>query len=184
MKRRKPRAPHAAHPPVHLPITAVLAERRYIMYALMAHGVHARHREDVFQFVVLGAWRAIEEGRYRPDSRIPPSRALRVWLYSLCWRHAAHHRERAHVRYEIASANPWAGAPEPTTEPLDWLDARAAKVALWSLPPGLREIVAMLGAGYGLTEIARALGVPISTAANRIRKARALLLAALTRGGR
>ena len=43
-----------------------MAERSVIMAVIVASGVPARDRLDVFQNVVMGAWRSVKRGLYRP----------------------------------------------------------------------------------------------------------------------
>jgi DNA-directed RNA polymerase specialized sigma24 family protein len=64
-------------------------------------------------------------------------------------------------------------APEcPRSDPWDQLAAREDLAALIDLPAWRGDVLALLAHGYGPTELAELCGIPIGTAANRIRLAR------------
>ncbi|WP_437785391.1 RNA polymerase sigma factor [Sorangium sp. So ce1097] len=153
-----------------------MAEQPRIRGMLRALGVHPQDREDLTQQVLFGAWRAIEEGRYRPDPDRDPSYALRAWLMGIAWRKASHYHGRAHRRREIAvGLDPWYLAEEGSYDPAGRLEAREALRGLERVPWPARRVLILLALGYGGVEISRKLGVPIGTGFGRIRKARSVL---------
>ena len=46
--------------------------------------------KDLAQDVLLAAWEASEQDRYRPDPDVEPSRALAFWLRRLAFHHVSH----------------------------------------------------------------------------------------------
>ncbi|WP_438015010.1 sigma-70 family RNA polymerase sigma factor [Sorangium sp. So ce315] len=62
--------------------------------------------KDLAQDVLLAAWEASEQDRYRPDPDLQPSRALAIWLRKLAYHRIAHHLESARVRREEVVAEP------------------------------------------------------------------------------
>ncbi|KYF65905.1 hypothetical protein BE15_23465 [Sorangium cellulosum] len=165
----------ASHPAIRIPVERIIAERRWI-HALVTAGVSPRDREDVVQAVLMAAWMAVEEGRYRPDPSVDPRRALRGWLHGIVWRKVGHHGQRACVRREIPVADPWRVHPEPPRDDEFLVAARerllAVRLALSRLPQRDRQMLALCAAGHGVREVARTLGMPSSTAAREIGRAR------------
>jgi RNA polymerase sigma-70 factor, ECF subfamily len=179
---KRPRQPSPS-PPVYPPIAAILAERPSLTRMLLNRGVPSRDVDDVLQMVFLGAWKAIEVGRYRPDPRADPQRVLRAWLYGICWRQALHHVERACTRHEISMADPWARIKEPRIDPTDGIGGAEVFAALWTLPLWARQILLLAAVGHDVTELAKLIRISVSTATNRLRRAR-LLLANVMASGR
>src|SRR5262245_47796648 len=69
--------PAAAVDPVANPSAeTIYAQRGFIVGLLVALGVPSRDVEDVVQECILGAWRAVHAGRFRPDPSAPPRVAL------------------------------------------------------------------------------------------------------------
>ncbi|XXY18776.1 RNA polymerase sigma factor [Sorangium sp. So ce216] len=179
--------PYFAKPPaVRIPVERIVAERRWIAALVSAGGVSPRDREDVVQAVILAAWLAVEEGRYRPDASVDPRRALLGWLHGIVWRKVGHHRKRAWVRLEIPAADPWSvqPAPPPRDDAL-LVEARerllAVRLAVPRLPQRDRKLLALCAVGDGLREIARMAGIPRSTAVRQVGRARRRLLGLLAR---
>ncbi|WP_437759514.1 sigma-70 family RNA polymerase sigma factor [Sorangium sp. So ce1389] len=107
--------------------SALVAEQGRIRGMLRSLGVHPQDREDLTQEVLFAAWRAIEQGRYRPDPARDPSYALRAWLMGIAWRLANHYHGRAHRRREISvGLDPWYLAEEGAHDPAGQLEAREA----------------------------------------------------------
>ncbi|WP_437310276.1 RNA polymerase sigma factor [Sorangium sp. So ce388] len=81
-----------------------------LVRGLIARALHGKAtREDVkdlAQDVLLAAWEASEQDRYRPDPDVEPSRALAFWLRRLVYHRIAHHLESARVRREEVVAEP------------------------------------------------------------------------------
>ncbi|WP_437818231.1 hypothetical protein [Sorangium sp. So ce1078] len=80
---RKPRKgacrpPAARHRSKRPSIEAILAERSVIVAVIIASGVPQRDRADVEQGILLGAWRAVKRGMYRPDPAQDARKALRA----------------------------------------------------------------------------------------------------------
>ncbi|WP_434048061.1 MULTISPECIES: RNA polymerase sigma factor [Sorangium] len=73
--------------------------------------------KDLAQDVLLAAWEASEQDRYRPDPDMQPSRALAIWLRKLAYHRLTHHLESARVRREeIVAEPPHAEYEAPTPE--------------------------------------------------------------------
>lgn len=162
-------------PAVSPPLDALVAERRLIAARLVAYGVPARDREDVLQNVLIAAWRAIQEGRYRPDPRADPRRALQGWLHGITWRQAGHHRGRAHVRREVPVDEPRALVDEGSVDLEGRLLARAALRALVELPAHHGELLLAAAGPQTITAYARAHGLNPATTARRLQVARKAL---------
>ncbi|WP_437478907.1 sigma-70 family RNA polymerase sigma factor [Sorangium sp. So ce1014] len=187
MSRRKRGAPPA--PPLSTPLRpavspsldALVAERRLIAARLIACGVPARDREDLLQIVLIAAWEAIQSGRYRPDPRAAPRRALQSWLHGITWRQAGHHLGRACVRREIPVDEPRALVDEGSIDPEGRLLARAALDALAELSARHRELLRVAAGPRTLAAHARAHGLSPATAASRLRLARSALAGRIAR---
>lgn len=186
-RRRKGahRPPAASHPPARPSIAALVAEQPFIMDTLIACGVPARDRADVAQMAILGAWKSIEAGRYRPDPAADAREALRIWLHGIAWRQASHYRESAYVRREIPHPEPLGLLHHIAGPSLEaQIRARAeiqTFLAVWRLPFWVREVLVLAAIGHGITEIARMLRLSTGAAASRLRRARHLLSRALKR---
>ncbi|XXY45569.1 RNA polymerase sigma factor [Sorangium sp. So ce269] len=178
-ERSAPRQGHpcfAKHPAVRIPVERIVAERRWIAALVSAGGVSHRDREDVVQAVILAAWMAVEEGRYRPDASVDPRRALLGWLYGIVWRKVGHHCKRAWVRREVPAADPWSVQPAPPRDDELLVEARerllAVRLAVSRLPQRDREMLALCAVGHGIRDVARRLGMPRSTAVRQVGRAR------------
>jgi DNA-directed RNA polymerase specialized sigma24 family protein len=178
MSHRKCGAPPSPPLPTPLraaafpPVGALVAEQRLIVARLIACGVPARDREDLLQIVLIAAWKAIQSGRYRPDPRADPRRALHAWLQGITWRQAGHHLGRAHVRREVPIDDPRALVDEGSVDPDGRLLARAALRALAELPAPHRELLLAAAGPRTVTAHARAHGLAPATAARRLQLAR------------
>ncbi|MGK3986598.1 sigma-70 family RNA polymerase sigma factor [Sorangium sp. So ce136] len=188
MSHRKRGAPPSPPVPTPLraaafpPVGALVAEQRLIVARLIACGVPARDREDLLQIVLVAAWRAVQSGRYRPDPRADPRRALHAWLQGITWRQAGHHLGRAHVRREVPVDDPCALVDEASVDPDGRLLARAALRALAELPARRRDLLLLAAAGpRTVTVHARAHGLAPATAARRLQLARKALARRIAR---
>ncbi|WP_437781506.1 sigma-70 family RNA polymerase sigma factor [Sorangium sp. So ce1097] len=196
-RRRKTTAAHARgaprrrlaslaqRPAIRIPVERILAERPWIAALVAAGGVPPSARDDVVQAVIMAAWMAVEEGRYRPDAAVDPRRALLGWLHSIVWRAVGHHRNRAWVRREIPVADPWSVQPEPPRDDELVVEARerllAVRRALSRLTQPDKEMLALCAVGHGIRAIARTLGMPSSTAVRQVGRARRKLRLLLRR---
>ncbi|WP_437990024.1 RNA polymerase sigma factor [Sorangium sp. So ce145] len=177
-KRGAPPAPARStplRPAVSPPLATLVAEQRLIAARLVACGVPARDRDDVLQNVLIAAWSAIRAGRYRPDPRVDPRRALQRWLHGITWRQAGHHLERAHIRHEVPVDEPRALVHEGSMDLDGRLLARAALRVLVELPAHHRELLLAAAGPQPMTAYARAHGLNPDTTAGRLRIARKAL---------
>jgi hypothetical protein len=123
---------------------------------LVASGVALRHVEDVLQECIVGAWRAVQVGRFRPNPSTPLRTALRSWLSGTAWRQAAHFRERASQRYELPFADPVGTLDDQAgADPHDQLAARDALRALAVLPARYRDVLTAFTLGQEIANYAR-----------------------------
>ncbi len=153
--------------------TELVRELPLIRKVLRSHGVRERDLDDVAQDALMGAWRAVQEGRFRILPGADVRKAVQRWLTGVAWRQASHYRDRACNRYEIPFSQPGqyvAGeAPPPDTR----VAAREAlRLAVPELPPECLEVLALTAAGATIAEIAEELGIPEGTAASRRRRGR------------
>lgn len=172
MTRRGPVRPASTHPTVYLDDGAILREVPFIRNVLKGASFREDDVEDICQEVLIGAWRSMSNGRFRPDPRMPLASALRVWLVGIAFRQGTHYRERAFRRREYPRAKPWAGQDEPVEFPSPRHDAREELRALARLRPMDQRVLILTAQGVGMAEMARRLGCPAATAAHRIRRAR------------
>ncbi|MGK4002814.1 sigma-70 family RNA polymerase sigma factor [Sorangium sp. So ce1036] len=90
--------------------------RAFIARSLRGTQATREDVKDLTQDVLLAAWEASEEERYRPDPDAPPVRALRAWLRALAFHRVSHHLEAARTRREELVADPPDVEREPTAE--------------------------------------------------------------------
>jgi len=167
--------------------TELVRELPLILKVLRSNGVQERDLGDVAQDVLLGAWLAVQEGRFRapPGTGADRRTGLQRWLSGIAWRQASHYRDRAYNRYEIPFSHPGqyvaAEAPPPDAQ----VAAREAlRIAVPELPPECVEVVALSATGATIAEIAEELGIPEGTAASRRRRGRMFFARSLRRGRR
>ncbi|XXX74141.1 sigma-70 family RNA polymerase sigma factor [Sorangium sp. So ce134] len=179
MKRPRkgaPRAHAADYPPALATVEAIVAERRLIVATLIASGVPKRDRADVVQGVVLGAWRSIKRGMYRPDPAENARQAFRKWLHGIAWRKAWHYLESAYVRHEILSTQPFGLLREVIGTSLEaQVEAREVLEALTELEPSQRELLRAVDEPDSFCAYAKRQGMNPATAATRLRSVRRLL---------
>lgn len=185
LETRRPRPEHqpaAPRFPAHPPMDAVVTEAPFILTTLRRCGVPSRDRRDVAQLVLLGAWQAIEAGRYRPDPSMEPRSALRVWLHGVTWRHASHYRERSSVRHEVPHPSPLGLLRSVVGPDLHaQIEARNILEVLAELRPEHREILLAVDGPESLAAYARRRGMNPHSAASRLRLAREALALKLQR---
>ncbi|MGK3966698.1 RNA polymerase sigma factor [Sorangium sp. So ce118] len=179
--RRPPAARHLSQCP---PVQAILTERPLIRAVLIASGVPKRDRDDVAQGVLLGAWRSIERGRYKPDPEEDARKALRRWIAGITWKHAGHYVTSAWVRRAVLCPEPLGLLRETAGPSLHaQIEAREVLEALADLPPWKLEAILIVDEPESLVAWAKARGMNPSTAASRLRLARETLALLLRRRG-
>jgi RNA polymerase sigma factor (sigma-70 family) len=166
---------------VYLEIASIIAEAPFIRATLRTFGVRSTDLDDVTQDVLLGAWRSMAAGRFRPAPATPLRSALRAWLTGIAFNLSTHYRERAHRRHEVAAGMPHCLPVDTIPGPEAQIVARDLLRALRRLPPECRAVVALAAVGADAQEIARELAIPANTVMSRLRRARQQFLRALTR---
>ncbi|MDX2052978.1 MAG: sigma-70 family RNA polymerase sigma factor [Polyangiaceae bacterium] len=144
--------------------------------ALRHLGVREADAEDVCQEVFVIVHRKLAEFEGRSS--------VRTWLYAICLRVAKDYRQRAHIRYEQASADPLQGGYAETQEVhLDRARAMAAfERALEALDADKRAVFVLYEIeGLSMKEVAEAVGCPLQTAYSRLHAAREVILQAMNR---
>ncbi|AUX43289.1 hypothetical protein SOCE26_047330 [Sorangium cellulosum] len=170
-----------SHPAVYLEASALLEHRAAIRSTLRARGVRAADLDDVTQETVIGAFRSMRAGRFRPCPDQPPGDALRAWLVAVASRQASHYRDKAHRRREVPAVEPHRLAAFAACSPEARLVARGLLRAFHRLRAELRDVLALTATGLTMREVAAALAIPRPTVATRLRLARRLFARALTR---
>ncbi|WP_437639401.1 RNA polymerase sigma factor [Sorangium sp. So ce854] len=176
------RPPAARHPRKKPSIEAIVAERSVIMAVIVASGVPARDRADVFQNVVMGAWRSIKRGLYRPAPWDAPRKALRGYLYSVARHLSMHYVNSAWARRAVLDPQPLGrlrGIVGPDLHAQ--MEARETLRALDELKDWQREALLVVDQPASLVAYAKARGMSPGTAASRLRIAREALALKLRR---
>ncbi|WP_437876311.1 RNA polymerase sigma factor [Sorangium sp. So ce513] len=183
---RPPKPSHLQpqHPAVFLDPTALLEQRPLIRSTLRARGVLPADLDNLTQDTLLGAWRSLRAGRFRPSPALPPADALRRWLAGIASRQASHYRDKVHRRHELPAVDPDRLSAFAAPSPEARLVARGLLRAFHRLRPELREILSLAATGLSSLEIAASLALPRPTVATRLRLARRLFARALTRSRR
>ena len=149
-----------------------------VVRAIRRFGVPARYQEDVAQEVFLIVLRALP--------RYDPSRPFKPWLLTITYRAARDFMRlhRHHLEELMTSElDPQATAPDDPEEQRARRDAEAIfQRIVGALEEDLREVFLMHEVDeISILEIATALGVPASTIASRLRRARKEFDAAVQR---
>ncbi|MEN9578756.1 MAG: hypothetical protein RJA70_1765, partial [Pseudomonadota bacterium] len=163
---------------------AVFAEYgRYVYRVLRYFGVPEADLSDLTQEVFIVVHRRLHafEGRS----------SLKTWLYRICQRAASDHRKRAHVRREIATAEPCEqlgaagtlggeGADGPSGE-VERIESRNLLLAALAHLDEDKRVVFVLFEVEGLTmrEVCEVVDCPLQTAYSRLHAARKILVEAL-----
>jgi RNA polymerase sigma-70 factor (ECF subfamily) len=164
--------------------TELVRELPLVRKVLRANGVQERDLDDVAQDVLLGAWLAMQEGRFKalPGTGADRRAGLQRWLTGIAWRQASHYRDRACNRYEIPFSQPGQYVSREAPPPDAQIAAREAlRLAVPELPPECAEVMALSATGATIAEIAEELGIPEGTAASRRRRGRMLFALSLRR---
>ncbi|WP_437661131.1 sigma-70 family RNA polymerase sigma factor [Sorangium sp. So ce1182] len=159
-----------------------MAERSLIRAVLVSSGVPTRDRPDLEQEILIGAWRSVRRGMYRPDPKAAPRAALRGWLHGIAWRKVSHYFGSAYVRRAVLHAEPLGLLREPACPNLHaQVEAREMLETIAELPPWQLEALLAVDEPVSLVQYAKARGMHPGTAASRLRIARAALARALQR---
>jgi RNA polymerase sigma-70 factor (ECF subfamily) len=158
----------------------IVREIPFIEAVLRQHGVRRCDLQDVVQDVLFGAWKSIQQGRFRPFPNVPLRESIRAWLYGVAWRQASHYRDAAHRRHEIPSGQPKA-VVNATHQIENQVNARKLLEAIRRLPRDYQEVLALVGLGAEISEVARQLGLREATANTRIQRGRWLFRRTLRR---
>jgi DNA-directed RNA polymerase specialized sigma24 family protein len=170
----------APFPPVRPTAAELLCEVKVIKRWLRRYGVDPVDVEDMTAEVVIAAWRAGQENRYRPDPMKPDRVALIGFLYGVAWRVAASFLDLARHRYESPrGAADMADGGSANIE--DAIIARDEMALLAGVRFDRRMIMIAHAAGCPMGDIAEAAGINPSTAWSRLRQGRLDLLAILKR---
>jgi RNA polymerase sigma-70 factor (ECF subfamily) len=150
---------------------AELLEQTRLVRFLIARALRGTWatKEDVkelTQDVLLAAWEASEEDRYRPDPDVQPSRALQGWLRKLAYHHVSHHLEAARMQREELVADPSDVERGPSAEQA--IEREQMRLAVIE---ALRQLPEQQGAAIAghdidempMEELAAELGAPPST---------------------
>lgn len=150
------------------------SELSYVLHSLRRLGVSDAELEDVAHDVFVTIHRHLGE--------FDPSRPLRPWVFAFVYRIGRDHRRLARHKNEVGGSEkqPPDTAPTPDEQLDDERLRRLLSEALDSLDIEKRRLIVMHDIdGTPVTEIAKALDVPLNTAYSRLRLARAALEKAL-----
>jgi len=156
--------------------------RGFVRRTLVRLHVCSRDLDDVMQKVWRGVDRRLPE--FDPSKAVQAPDAMRAWLFGICRRQAAsHHRHRRRLAEELRDVREVERLPAAAPSAEEQLLACEAEAHLESvlseIDPLRREVfVAHEIHGVPMSDVARAQGVPVNTAWNRLRLARADIRAA------
>ncbi|HEU5059363.1 MAG TPA: sigma-70 family RNA polymerase sigma factor [Kofleriaceae bacterium] len=148
----------------------------FVWRVLRRLGVPAADAEDVMQEVFVVVLKKLDSFAHRSS--------LRTWLYGIAYRSASEHRRRAHVKSEVPTEAPDAGAADPTQP--ESLDRKRAREQLDAILAQLDDDKRAVFVFYEIeelpmTEVAEIVGCPLQTAYSRLRAAREHVEAAARR---
>src|SRR5687768_10528491 len=151
-------------------------EFRYVWNSLRRFGVHARDLEDVTHevFVRVHAQLALFD----------PSRPLRPWLFGVALGVSANYRRLARHRVEVfKEVTEFPDAAGSADEQVEQRQRRElVHRALEKLPLEQRAVLVLHEMdGFGMPDVALALGINVNTAYSRLRIGRAAFKAAIQR---
>ena len=144
------------------------SELGWVINTLRRYGVREADVEDVAHDVFVTFHRRLAD--------FDPTRSVRAWLGGIAYRVASDHRQRAHVRRELADDTIEVRDSTPgADEALDRERTRALVIdALRDVQDERRPVLVLHDLdGLAMPEIAASLGLPLNTAYSRLRLARA-----------
>ena len=149
---------------------------QYVWHSLRRLGVPDRDIEDLAHdvFVVL----------YRGRDQVDTARAIKPWLFGICFRVASDYRRRARHRFEVQSDHEGiADRALPADEQVaERQDKQLILDSLAVLDIDRRAVFVMHDLdGHAMPDIAAALGAPLNTCYSRLRLAREQFTAAVRR---
>jgi RNA polymerase sigma-70 factor (ECF subfamily) len=158
-------------------IAAIFREHGpYAHTVLRSLGVHPSDVDDAFQEVFVVIHRKLSVYEHRGT--------LRAWVYGICVRVARRARSRRHAAREVPSED----APEPieTMTPAEHLGEQQARQVLHEILESLDDDKRAVFVLYELQElsmqeVAQSVECPLQTAYSRLRAARELVNAAVSR---
>jgi len=148
----------------------------FVWRVLRRLGLSPPDAEDATQEVFMVVLKKLDSFAHRSS--------LRTWLYGIAYRAASEHRRRAHVRSEVPTEAPDAGAADPTQpESLDRKRAREQLDAILAALDGDKRAVFVFYEieELSMNEVAEIVGCPLQTAYSRLRAAREHVEAAARR---
>lgn len=148
----------------------------FVWRVLRRLGVPDADLEDVTQEVFVVVLKKLETFAHRSS--------MRTWLYGIAYRCASEHRRRAHVRSEVPTEEPDAGAADPAQ--LESIDRKRARDQLDAILARLDDDKRAVFVFYEIeelevSEVAEILGCPVQTVYSRLRVAREHVEAAARR---
>lgn len=173
-------SPPYPFPPVRPTAAELVRETKVLRRWLLHYGIDQCDVDDMAAEIVIAAWRAGQEDRYRPDPMAPDRVALLGWLRGIMWRAASTFLSRAYHQHEISVET----VDLPKSRRVDieeQIIARDEMALLSEIPFERRMIMIAHAAGCSMAEIAEAAGIHKNTAWSRLRLGREDLLAILRR---
>ena len=165
-----PRAPE-------LTIAELWAFRPVIVRWVVKRGVPESDVEDVVQNIMEGAWNS----RHRWDPNDPRCGALSTWLFIIMRNHVNTYQNRAYMRRETTSADPFglAGLDVPL-DPAEAAELRQSSLRAVEILKRIPAHLAVLFTKYEIErapmpEVAAELGLPMGTAWGQLGQARAMI---------
>jgi len=163
-------------PPPQLTVQEVAqTEGPYVVRALRYFGVPESDIKDVCQEVFIVVHRKLAEFEHRSS--------IRTWLFRICQRAASDFRKRAHVRREVATAEPISGNVVDKIQTMEAFEARAILTqALEHLDEDKRTVFVLFEIeGLTMKEVTEVVGCPLQTAYSRLHAARKILADVVTK---
>lgn len=148
----------------------------YVWHTLRRLGIEDASLEDLAHDVFLAVYERLD--------RYDPSRPVRPWLFGFAFRIASNYRGRSRHRHELRgeAADPPDPAPSALEQAVLLESAEHARRALESLELNRRAVFILHELDeVAMSEVARALEIPLNTAYSRLRLARADLALAVRR---
>ena len=165
-----------AHPPEPAFRDVYRENAAFVWRVVRRLGVPPADAEDVTQEVFMVVLKKLDSFAHRSS--------LRTWLYGIAYRSASEHRRRAHVRSEVPTEAPEAGAADPPQP--ESVDRKRAREQLDAILAQLDDDKRAVFVFYeieelSMNEVAEIVGCPVQTAYSRLRAAREHVEAAARR---